>query len=190
MNNAKQSLKSFARYPDGEINLDSELGKEIGFTSDLFQGGWLWKTGTTITLSFIHVKHQGHGRLKTLIKTILDKGITVEIPTPIGKMEHFVKEYALPMKVIYNNIMGPVEVYVFTPDRKHLLNQNRLHIPAFHINPLAQRAHQFVKRKVKLKDACEICGSGEWLIGHHPDYNNPLEVITLCNPCHKKVHSL
>jgi hypothetical protein len=35
---------------------------------------------------------------------------------------------------------------------------------------------------------CEHCGTTEKLRKHHPDYNKPLEVVTLCAPCHRKLH--
>ena len=36
---------------------------------------------------------------------------------------------------------------------------------------------------------CVICGSTEKLHRHHPNYEKPLEIVTLCNSCHMKVHS-
>jgi hypothetical protein len=39
-----------------------------------------------------------------------------------------------------------------------------------------------------MKGKCEHCGSAKRLNMHHPDYSKPLEVITLCVPCHEKVH--
>lgn len=35
---------------------------------------------------------------------------------------------------------------------------------------------------------CENCGSTENLHRHHPDYDKPLEIMVLCEPCHKEVH--
>jgi hypothetical protein len=41
---------------------------------------------------------------------------------------------------------------------------------------------------VKLKPNCEVCGVGGKLEGHHPDYDKPLEVMTLCKSCHEELH--
>lgn len=38
------------------------------------------------------------------------------------------------------------------------------------------------------KDKCESCGNSEDLHMHHPDYNKPLEVVTLCRNCHEYEH--
>lgn len=49
------------------------------------------------------------------------------------------------------------------------------------------KAHQLAQ-KVQAKPECEHCGSTGKLHKHHPDYSKPLEVITLCIPCHEIVH--
>ena len=35
---------------------------------------------------------------------------------------------------------------------------------------------------------CEGCNDETTLHGHHCDYNKPLDVMWLCNPCHKQWH--
>jgi len=35
---------------------------------------------------------------------------------------------------------------------------------------------------------CEICSSGGRIYGHHEDYYKPLEVIWVCQSCHKLQH--
>lgn len=41
---------------------------------------------------------------------------------------------------------------------------------------------------VPIGDSCSQCGSKENLVRHHPDYNKPKTVITLCTSCHLKLH--
>ena len=38
---------------------------------------------------------------------------------------------------------------------------------------------------------CTSCGNGHKraLQGHHEDYSKPLDVIWLCDPCHKRYHA-
>jgi hypothetical protein len=40
------------------------------------------------------------------------------------------------------------------------------------------------------KSFCEFCGGKENLQAHHPDYNKPKEVITLCKECHLRLHNV
>jgi hypothetical protein len=35
---------------------------------------------------------------------------------------------------------------------------------------------------------CEVCGSTDKVIRHHPDYNEPNKIVFLCGSCHKKEH--
>jgi len=44
------------------------------------------------------------------------------------------------------------------------------------------------RRKIPLDSKCSQCGATEKLQRHHPDYAKPLEVVTLCMTCHKKLH--
>lgn len=51
---------------------------------------------------------------------------------------------------------------------------------------LKNNARQQAKKQIPLKNKCELCGSTEWLERHHPDYNKPMEVQTLCRSCHAR----
>jgi len=43
--------------------------------------------------------------------------------------------------------------------------------------------------KIKKPPACSNCLiEGKRLEGHHPDYNNPLDVVFLCLKCHRQEH--
>ena len=52
-------------------------------------------------------------------------------------------------------------------------------------------AHNAVARAVRLgrltPEPCERCGC-EKSLAHHEDYDKPLEVVWLCQPCHKQRH--
>ena len=53
------------------------------------------------------------------------------------------------------------------------------------------RAHNAVTRAVRsgklVRQPCERCGEIKSL-AHHEDYDKPLEVMWLCQPCHKQRH--
>jgi hypothetical protein len=57
-----------------------------------------------------------------------------------------------------------------------------------------RKMHKREKRVQRLSESipigpqCQICGAIENLEKHHPDYSKPLEVITLCRSCHRRVH--
>lgn len=52
-----------------------------------------------------------------------------------------------------------------------------------------------LRGRIKRPDQCEQCGASprfkdgrSGIQAHHPDYNKPLEVMWLCQPCHHKWH--
>lgn len=59
-------------------------------------------------------------------------------------------------------------------------------------NRKKQAAHNAVARAVKkgriLPMPCIVCGADAQ--AHHADYDSPLDVIWLCEPHHKEVHSM
>ncbi|WP_201595398.1 hypothetical protein [Psychrobacter vallis] len=60
-------------------------------------------------------------------------------------------------------------------------------------NPLIRQAHNAVNNalrdgKLARASCCETCQSEAELHGHHCDYNKPLDVMWLCDPCHKAWH--
>jgi len=57
-------------------------------------------------------------------------------------------------------------------------------------NPLPHRAHALVQyHKIPFGPQCESCGATVNLERHHPDYNKPLDVQTLCSSCNKLFRS-
>lgn len=74
---------------DGMIKVDSDYGKELGFTSDKwsFSGSWLWKKGDKIYFSMMTGLKQGQGNLSKLMNECWKRGYTIKVPTPFAKME-------------------------------------------------------------------------------------------------------
>jgi ribosomal protein S27AE len=47
---------------------------------------------------------------------------------------------------------------------------------------------QQVRRGLQTKGPCALCGAGS-TIGHHNDYDKPLEGTWLCASCHENIHN-
>jgi ribosomal protein S27AE len=61
-------------------------------------------------------------------------------------------------------------------------------------DPKRERANGLVYRavksgKLKKPTHCENCGEAKRLVGHHDDYDKPLDVRWLCLSCHRRFHS-
>ena len=56
-------------------------------------------------------------------------------------------------------------------------------------HPERAKAQRLAQHKTKLGQKCEKCESNLKLVRHHPDYDFPLQVITLCEVCHNKIHN-
>ena len=81
----------YASLSDGMIELDSDRGTPIGFTSDRFGGGsYLWKRGGAVIVSFIESLKRGNFR--ELVEQIRSQGLAVHVPTPLGRMQHIVRQ--------------------------------------------------------------------------------------------------
>jgi hypothetical protein len=73
---------------DGIIQVDTDRGKQIGFTSDKFEpDSYLWKDGERILISIIFSKEEGKGNLSALFAAIEDLGLRVAVPTPFAHMQ-------------------------------------------------------------------------------------------------------
>jgi len=60
-------------------------------------------------------------------------------------------------------------------------------------NPMIRQAHNAINNglrdgKITRPSCCETCQRESELYGHHCDYNKPLDVMWLCDPCHKQWH--
>ena len=69
----------------GLIELDSEKGAALGFTSDKFYG-YLWQLDGSIWVSLIISLKPGRGNLSALFDAIWAAGYAVKVPTPSGRM--------------------------------------------------------------------------------------------------------
>jgi len=49
-------------------------------------------------------------------------------------------------------------------------------------------AETIAEKGTRLQNECEICGGVVKLERHHPDYSEPLIVVTVCRPCHNNIH--
>jgi hypothetical protein len=74
---------------DGRIDLDTDRGKLLGFTSDVYDG-YLWKQDGHIIISFIVSLRRGG--FKRLVDRILSLGLGVKVPTPLGRMKDIVRK--------------------------------------------------------------------------------------------------
>lgn len=73
------------------IELDTEFAKEIGFTSDKFQG-YLWKVEGTIYISAIRSLKPRQGNLTALFNAIWGKGYQIKVPEPLPLMEYICRQ--------------------------------------------------------------------------------------------------
>lgn len=101
----------------GMIELDSERGQQLGFTSDRFHfGSYLWDEPERVMISFIHSKAKGNFR--ALVAAIHAEGKAVAVPTPLLAMERIVRKNGYTYAVEPFEIEGvkePVEVWTLAP---------------------------------------------------------------------------
>lgn len=75
----------------GIIELDSERGKELGFTSEHFNdGSYLWDDGDRVMISFVY--STAPGNFRRLVAAIHAEGKSVAVPTPLPNMERIVRK--------------------------------------------------------------------------------------------------
>lgn len=55
--------------------------------------------------------------------------------------------------------------------------------------PEKLKARAAAKYHVPLAGNCEVCGGFTALQRHHPDYDQPLDVVTVCRRCHFDIHN-
>lgn len=98
---------------DGIIQLDSERAKVLGFTSDKYDG-YLWKLDNAVMVSFIVSKQRGNFR--ELVRRIHALGLTVKVPTPLGRMQEIlIKNGYKHTNELDENMGEGVDVWVLPP---------------------------------------------------------------------------
>lgn len=79
--------------PEGIIDLDSDFAKEIGFTSDKFDGYlWGWSKENKITISFIESLHPRKGNFRKLFENIEKITDKIHVPCPSEKMRQIIEK--------------------------------------------------------------------------------------------------
>lgn len=92
---------------DGKIDMDSDQGREIGFTSDKFcPGSYLWKMNGLIVISFIASRSKGNFR--KLVESINAIGLKVQVPTPLFEMGRIVQKNGYIHSREFDDQMGGV----------------------------------------------------------------------------------
>jgi hypothetical protein len=70
-------------YYSGRIDVDSEPGVWLDFTSNIFEPfSYLWKEGREIYVSYIATKYRGAGHFRAFCYKIFRMGFTLKIPEP------------------------------------------------------------------------------------------------------------
>jgi len=80
-----------------------------------------------------------------------------------------------------------------TYGRRHIKEHTKHNSKYRKNNPEKVAAHLLVAKAIRegvivKNDYCELCGSNYKVSAHHEDYSKPLDIIWLCDTCHKKVH--
>jgi len=106
-------MRSEEEIRDGQIKVDSRVGRRFGFISKRFRkdASWLWKQGNTIILSMVWVQEPNKGYTQQLIKDIRSDGYRVKVPTPLGAMVHIVEKMGFE-QTEETTMAGPCEVWV------------------------------------------------------------------------------
>ena len=95
--------------PEGVININSPAAKHLCFTSDRFNPhSYLWRTGNTITISFIMSKQKGN--FCKLMKRIVEMGFDFEIPTPSGRMVEIAKKQGWVFRQKNCEVFGSIDI--------------------------------------------------------------------------------
>ena len=96
------------------IELDSERGHQLGFTTIKFgHGSYLWDEPSRVLVSFVH--SLARGNFRALVAAIHAEGKAVAVPTPLGNMEHIVRKNGYVHSVEEDSMTGKVHVWTLAP---------------------------------------------------------------------------
>ena len=107
----------------------------------------------------------------------------------LSKAKKYRKENNEKIKIWRNNNTKNLKKYRKDYCSKHLKEMNEYQKKYAKNNSKKIKARNTAKYKKTLNTFCEHCGKAKNLERHHPDYNKPLEIITLCRKCHRKLHN-
>lgn len=71
--------------------------------------------------------------------------------------------------------------------RFYVAKYNKEHPERLAINHRVARAIK--SGKILKPECCSICGKKGKTVAHHHDYSKPLDVIFVCQSCHKRIHA-
>jgi len=82
-------------------------------------------------------------------------------------------------------------------DRKQYSRDYRKNNRDYRVRELARakknrpkrRIEEMARARTNLGLSCVVCGSDKNLERHHPNYNKPLEIVTVCRSCHQRIHN-
>jgi hypothetical protein len=103
-----------------------------------------------------------------------------------GYVLHHKKEFYKENK---KEILDRVKQYQIKPEAKQKRADYYHNVEKYNSNfRMKNKVRSLSKIRVKKGDKCDKCGSKQNLELHHPDYNEPYFVMTLCRTCHCKEH--
>jgi len=119
------------------------------------------------------------GRSESEIRNYLYKRMITRTPTQIHKI---------------NSRIASKRIGEKNPNWKGGISQDNYHYKKIQVEryperiKARQRIYYHKKAGNIIPGNCETCGTEKGIEAHHPDYNNPLEVIWLCTECHRELH--
>jgi len=109
----------------GLILIDSDLGQELGFTSDRFDTrSYLFLDNDQLYVSHIHSTEMNKGYFGSLVRAIWQRGWALKVPSPYQRMEKILRHYGARPTIEFDSKMGPCEVWVALPPEDGSLQSN------------------------------------------------------------------